>query len=77
MSAIDTELVLVALGAMLAPVTLFLTVLALVLGERPPTQRLLVRARAWLERNARTIAAAVLVLLAGVLLRNGIAGLTG
>jgi hypothetical protein len=35
MSSIDTELVLVALGAMLAPVTLFLTVLALVLGERP------------------------------------------
>jgi hypothetical protein len=35
MSAVDTELALVALGAMLAPVTLFLTVLALVLGERP------------------------------------------
>jgi len=32
MSAIDTELVLVALGAMLAPVTLFLTVLALVIA---------------------------------------------
>lgn len=35
MSLIDTELVLVALGAMLAPVTLFLSVLALVVGERP------------------------------------------
>lgn len=35
MTTVDTELVLVALGAMLAPVTLFLSVLALVVGERP------------------------------------------
>jgi threonine/homoserine/homoserine lactone efflux protein len=42
-----------------------------------PTQRLLTRAREWLERNARTIAAVILVLLAAVLIRNGIAGLTG
>ena len=35
MTSVDTELVLVALGAMLSPTTLFLTVLALVLGERP------------------------------------------
>src|SRR5271168_805138 len=35
MTSVDTELVLVALAAMLSPVTLFLTVLALVLGERP------------------------------------------
>jgi hypothetical protein len=33
--------------------------------------------RDWLERNARTIAAVALVLLAGVLLRNRVAGLTG
>ena len=35
MTTVDTELLLVALGAMLAPVTLFLSVLALVVGERP------------------------------------------
>lgn len=40
------------------------------------TSGLLDRARAWLERNARTIAAVLLVLLAASLLRNGIAGLT-
>lgn len=41
------------------------------------TQRLLTRAREWLEHNARTIAAVILILLAAVLMRNGIAGLTG
>jgi hypothetical protein len=35
MTSVDTELVLVALGAMLSPTTLFLSVLALVVGERP------------------------------------------
>jgi len=55
-----------------------LSIALLMLAVAPePTQRLLARARGWLERNARTIAAAVLILLAGVLLRNGIAGLTG
>jgi Sap, sulfolipid-1-addressing protein len=33
-------------------------------------------ARAWLERNARTLAAAIILLLAATLLRNGIVGLT-
>jgi len=35
MTSVDTELVLVALAALLSPVTLFLSVLALVVGERP------------------------------------------
>src|SRR4029077_17830053 len=35
MTSVDTELVLVALGAMLSPTTLSFSVLALVLGERP------------------------------------------
>src|SRR2546421_10285659 len=35
MTSVDTELVLVALGAMLSPTTLFLSVLVLVVGERP------------------------------------------
>ena len=55
-----------------------LSVALLMLAVAPePTQRLLMRAREWLERNARTIAAVILILLAVVLLRNGIAGLTG
>ena len=33
-------------------------------------------ARAWLERNARTLGAAIVLLLAAALLRNGIVGLT-
>src|SRR5271167_1884479 len=35
MTSVDTELALVALGAMLSPTTLFLSVLALVMGDRP------------------------------------------
>jgi hypothetical protein len=41
-----------------------------------PTKRVLVGARGWLERHARTVAAVILLLLAASLLRNGIAGLT-
>jgi hypothetical protein len=33
--------------------------------------------RSFLERDARTIAAAIVVLLAASLIRNGVAGLTG
>lgn len=40
------------------------------------TQRILSRVRGWLERNARSIAMVILVLLSASLLRNGIAGLT-
>lgn len=40
------------------------------------TKRVLHAMRGWLERRARLVAAVILVLLAGVLLRNGIAGLT-
>jgi Sap, sulfolipid-1-addressing protein len=55
-----------------------LSVALLMLAIAPePTQRLLGRAREWLERNARTIAAVILLLLAAVLMRNGISGLTG
>jgi threonine/homoserine/homoserine lactone efflux protein len=58
----------------LLPLLVALLMLAV---AREPTQRLLVRAREWIERNARTIAAAILLLLAAALMRNGIAGLTG
>ena len=40
------------------------------------TKRQLDRARGFLERDARTIAAAIVVLLAVSLLRNGVAGLS-
>jgi hypothetical protein len=58
----------------LLPLGLALVLLAL---ARDWTTALLARARAWLERHARTIAFAILFALALVLLRNGIAGLTG
>src|SRR3954466_15693151 len=40
------------------------------------TKRTLDRVRSWLDRNARTVAAVIVVLLALSLLRNGVAGLT-
>jgi hypothetical protein len=50
--------------------------LVLLLVARDWTQRLLGSVRGWLEVNARTVAAVIVVLLAASLLRNGIAGLT-
>jgi len=41
------------------------------------TKRMLQSVRGWLDRNARSVAAVIVVLLALSLLRNGIAGLTG
>ncbi len=69
----------VAEWAAFALVSLLPLVIALVmLAVAPdPTKRVLTAARGWLERHARTIAAAILILLAAVLIRNGIAGLTG
>jgi threonine/homoserine/homoserine lactone efflux protein len=49
--------------------------LVLLLVARDWAGRLLEAARVWLERNARTIAAVILIALAAALLRNGIAGL--
>jgi uncharacterized membrane protein len=65
--------VLFALASLL-PLTLALVAL---LVARDWTQRVLAGARGWLERHARTVAAAILVLLAAALLRNGIVGLMG
>jgi len=58
----------------LLPLATALLLLALAPGW---TKRALGKVRAWLERNARNVAAALVVLLALSLLRNGIAGLTG
>lgn len=51
--------------------------LLLLLVAREWTKRLLDRVRIWLERNARTIAAVIVLAVAAALIRNGIAGLTG
>ena len=50
--------------------------LILLLVARDWAERLLQKVRGWLERNARTVAAVIIVLLAFSLIRNGIAGLT-
>jgi len=50
--------------------------LVLLLVARDWAERLLEGVRGWLERNARTVAALIIVLLAASLVRNGIAGLT-
>jgi hypothetical protein len=51
--------------------------LVLLVVAREWTERALGGVRAWLDLHARTVAAAIVVLLALSLLRNGIAGLTG
>lgn len=50
--------------------------LVFLLVARERTSRVLSGVRNWLERNARTVAAVIVVLLAVALIRNGIAGLT-
>jgi hypothetical protein len=57
----------------LLPLSVALIMLAV---SRDWTERLLGRVRDWLVRDARLIAAAIKVLLAAVLLRDGISGLT-
>lgn len=59
--------------ATLLPLSLALICL-LVTPER--TVRVLAHAREWLERHARTLAFAIVLLLAAALMRNGIVGLT-
>ena len=50
--------------------------LLMLVFARDRAMRVLEAARSWLERNVRTVAAVILVLLAAALLRNGITGLT-
>jgi hypothetical protein len=61
--------------ALIALLPLLAALLSLVVARDWALARLHA-ARGWLERNARTIAAVILVLLAAALLRNGIVGLT-
>jgi Sap, sulfolipid-1-addressing protein len=58
----------------LLPLSLALVMLVL---APDPTQRFLHGVRGWLERRARTIAGAILLLLAASLLSHGIAGIAG
>jgi hypothetical protein len=58
-----------------AVLPLLLAIIALIV-RREWAERMLAAARTWLEANARTVAAVIVVLLALSLLRNGIAGLT-
>jgi len=53
-----------------------LVAIVMLVFAREATQRALRTARGWLERHALTVAGVLLVALGGVLLRNGIAGLT-
>src|SRR3954468_7615342 len=66
MSAVDTELGLVALAAMLSPTTLFLSVLALVVGERP------MRTGSWFYLGAFG-ATLIVGIVAAVVLGNAVA----
>jgi hypothetical protein len=50
--------------------------IVLLLVARDWAERLLEGVRSWLDRNVRTIAAVIIVVLAASLIRNGIAGLT-
>jgi uncharacterized membrane protein len=50
--------------------------IVLLVVAREWAERLLEAVRDWLERNARTVAAVIIVLLAAALIRNGLAGLT-
>jgi hypothetical protein len=61
--------------SVVAVLPLFAAIVALIV-RREWAERVLAAARTWLEAHARTVAAAIVVLLALSLLRNGIAGLT-
>jgi uncharacterized membrane protein len=61
--------------ALVSLLPLAVALLALLVAPEP-TGRVLSRARGWLQRHARTVAAVLVIALAVALLRNGIAGLT-
>jgi uncharacterized membrane protein YeaQ/YmgE (transglycosylase-associated protein family) len=70
------EYIVLWLGFALVSLLPLLVALLSLLVARERTLTTLHGMRGWLERHARTIAAVIIVLLAGVLLRNGIVGLT-
>jgi Sap, sulfolipid-1-addressing protein len=70
-----TEYVVDWVGFTLISLLPLATALVLLVVARDWTMGLLGHVRFWLQRNARTVAAAIIVLLALALIRNGIAGL--
>jgi len=70
------EYIVLWLGFAVVSLLPLLVALLLLVVARVWTLALLHRLRGWLERNVRTLAAAIVVLLATALLRNGIVGLT-
>jgi hypothetical protein len=70
------EFIIIWVGFALVALLPLLAAMLSLLVAREPTLAKLDAMRRWLERNARTIAAAIVVLLALALLRNGIVALT-
>jgi hypothetical protein len=70
------EYIVLWLGFALVSLLPLLAALLSLLVARDRTVARLEAMRGWLERHARTLAAVIIVLLAGALLRNGIVGLT-
>jgi uncharacterized membrane protein len=64
-----------ALFALVSLLPLGIALLMLIFA-RDRAMRMLEASRGWLQRNVRTVAAVILVLLGAALLRNGITGLT-
>jgi hypothetical protein len=64
------------IGFTVASLLPLIVALVMLVVAPDPAQRILKRARSWLERRVRVIAGAILVLLAASLLSHGIAGLT-
>ena len=71
------EYILLWVGFTLVALLPLLAALVSLLVAREWTISVLDAGRGWLERHALTLAAAIIVLLAAALLRNGITGLTG
>ncbi len=69
------EYIVLWLGFALVSLLPLLAALISLLVARDRTMVWLGAVRGWLERNARTLAAVIIVLLAAALLRNGIVGL--
>jgi hypothetical protein len=70
------EFIIIWVGFALVALLPLLAAMLSLLVAREPTLAKLDAMRRWLERNARTIAAAIVVLLALALLRNGVVALT-
>jgi Sap, sulfolipid-1-addressing protein len=71
-----SEYIVYWVGFALVSLLPLLAWLVLLIVARDKTIAALHAARGWLERHAMTLAAVIIVLLAAVLLRNGIVGLT-